>query len=143
VKLNQYLRNMKLDYSLDYACTVAKCRAIRERATRLQNSIHDRGFALARTVGIPRSICCLHNASIDDGLTGWCARNPAMLKVAKRADAIVNDWSASNLGYAITGRLWREFAKRHGHCVGSLPDPVKVGNRHLLFAVVAGASVLG
>jgi hypothetical protein len=128
---------MKLDYTTDLKQVIATCSALRERAIRLQASITDRGFALALTVGIPRNMCCLHNASIDDNLQGWCKGNPAMLKIAKRANLIVNDWSATRLADAICKRLWNAFAARHGLCVGSPPEHVKVASPRLLFASIA------
>lgn len=85
-----------------------------DRVTRLQNSIHDRGWALAATVGIPRCGCSLHNASIDDELKGWCYRNPERLKVAKRAAHIVNDWSASELGRKLIAKAWQQFCAGKG-----------------------------
>lgn len=134
---------MKIDYSIDLETVRAKSASIRARAAMVQSSIHERGWALAASVGIGRCMCSVHNASIDDALRGWCSGNPGRLKVAKRAKAILSDWSASRLADVICARLWREFAKRQGTCVGDVPSPARIGNVHLLFRVVSGASVLG
>lgn len=88
-------------------------RKISERAKRLQDSIHERGWQLAATVGIPHCGCSLHNASIDDSLSGWCYRNPERLKVAKRANHIVNDWTVSHLADRIIRRAWNVYADSH------------------------------
>lgn len=56
--------------------------------------------------GISPDGCCLHNAAMDDGLTGWCARNPARLKAAKRLNREWNDWSASRLAERIIARAF-------------------------------------
>jgi hypothetical protein len=59
---------------------------VRKRAVAVDDSTHDRGWAMAATVGIPRCGCSLHNASIDDAMTGWCKGTPERLRVAKRAN---------------------------------------------------------
>lgn len=82
---------------------------INARARALQASIHEQGWALAATVGIPRCMCSLHNAAIDDNMTGWCHNNPHRLKVAKRADHIVNDFTVSDMAQRITRRAWDHF----------------------------------
>lgn len=69
-------------------------------------------------------------------MTGWCADNPQRLKVAKRANAIVNDWSISDLGDRITSRAYnRIVANRDGWLAGGIPDQRPI-NVHLLFARV-------
>lgn len=89
-------------------------RAIDERVKRLQDSIHERGWKLAASVEIPHHLCCLHNASIDDDLQGWCYRNPHRLKVAKQAAHIVNDWTASDLGRRLVQKAWEQFCRGQG-----------------------------
>jgi hypothetical protein len=85
----------------------AFARNVRDRADAVNRSVQDRGWALAASVGIPRCGCSLHNASIDDNLVGWCARNPHRLKVAKRANYLVMQWPASPLADRIIERAWR------------------------------------
>ena len=80
--------------------------SIRKRAERLQKSMHERGWKLAASVGIPRDFCCLHNASIDTELRGWCSGNPERLKVAKAANRILSDWSATRLAESIIRRMF-------------------------------------
>lgn len=80
--------------------------SIRKRAERLQKSRHERGWKLAASVGIPRDFCCLHNASIDTELKGWCKGRPERLRVARRAMHILNDWSAIRLAESITRRMF-------------------------------------
>jgi hypothetical protein len=133
---------MNMNYSSELGIVQVRSSMVRARGEAVQRSIHERGWALAASVGIPRDLCCLHNASLDDGLRGWCAGNPERLRVAKLAKAILNDWSASRLADAICARMWRNFSRRHGMCLGSPPGRVELGNRYVLFRVVAGASVL-
>ena len=73
------------------------------------------GWSLAASVGIPRCGCSLHNASIDDELTGWCAGNPKRLKVAKKANWMVNEWAwePSNLATRIVSRAYHKFIQPH------------------------------
>lgn len=80
--------------------------AIRKRAERLQKSMHERGWRLAAAVDIPRDMCCLHNASIDTELRGWCKGNPERLKVAKAARHILDDWTPTRLAESITRRMF-------------------------------------
>lgn len=87
----------------------AYVKGIRARAERLDRSRQDEGWRLAATVGIPRCACSLHNASIDDNLNGWCKDNPQMLKIAKRANYLVNRWDASRLADAIIKRSWNRL----------------------------------
>jgi hypothetical protein len=88
-------------------------RSIDARVERLTESIHNRGWKLAKSVGIGRCGCSLHNASIDDNLTGWCSEGGReMLKVAKRANLIVNDWSISDLGECITRKAYNRMVAR-------------------------------
>ncbi|MDD5350041.1 MAG: hypothetical protein PHQ12_07505 [Chthoniobacteraceae bacterium] len=97
----------------DYAAALAKWQAftrdINARARRLDDSIHERGWALAATVGIPRCGCSVHNASIDDAMTGWCAGNPERLKVAKRAAYLLSLWPGSNLAERINRRAYNRI----------------------------------
>lgn len=89
----------------------------RDRAKRIDDSIHERGWQLAATVGIPRCGCSLHNASIDDDLTGWCKDNPAMLKVAKQANHLVNQWPGSRIADRVIKSAWnRLIAEPFGFC---------------------------
>lgn len=78
-------------------------------AKRLQDARHDQGWKLAASVGIPHDMCCLHNASIDDNLTGWCHKNPERLRVAKQANHIVNDWEISHKAQKIVSRAWNRI----------------------------------
>ena len=71
----------------------------------------ERAWALAASVGIDRNMCCLHNASIDDEMRGWCAGNPRRLKVAKRAAYILNDWRASRLAERIISRAYDRMCR--------------------------------
>lgn len=81
-------------------------RNIRLRAQALDQSVHERAFEIARQAGITRDLCCIHNAAIDDNLTGWCYRNPARLKAAKLANHLLNQWTASRLADRIIARAW-------------------------------------
>jgi hypothetical protein len=79
---------------------------IGDRAKVAQQSKHDRAWKLAASVGIPRDACCLHNASIDTDMTGWCFQNPQRLKVAKRAAHMLNDWAISRKAESIISRAY-------------------------------------
>ncbi len=97
--------------SFDAWCAFS--RAIRARADALVASRRDAAFALAASVGIPRNLCCLHNAAIDDDLRGWCKGNPARLRVAKRANWLLSNhvWEPSRLADRIISRAWDRIAR--------------------------------
>ena len=88
----------------------AFAQSIDARAAAVNKSVTDRAFALAAEVGIGRCMCSVHNASIDDGLTGWCFQNPHRLKVAKRVRYMldVEAWRARRLADSIIARAWKE-----------------------------------
>lgn len=89
----------------------------RRRAERIDSSIQNKGWELAATVEIPRNACALHNASIDDGLTGWCFQNPERLRVAKRANYLVNQWPGSKIADRLVRSAWnRLIAIPFGFC---------------------------
>lgn len=79
---------------------------VNARTKRLQSSHHEKGWKIAVEAGIGRCLCCVHNASIDDDLEGWCYRNPERLKAAKLANHILSDWTISQLGERIVNRAW-------------------------------------
>lgn len=80
--------------------------AIDARAKAITDRRHARGWSIAASVGIPRNGCALHNASIDDDLSGWCKDNPGRLAAAKLARRYVNDWRASAAADRMTARAW-------------------------------------
>lgn len=86
-------------------------RNIDSRAKAISEHRRELGWELAASVGIPRCGCSLHNASIDHELTGWCANNPKRLKVAKRANWMVNEWAwePTTLAHGIVGRAYDKF----------------------------------
>jgi len=113
---------------------------VRKRAEKLQQSIHERGWELAASVGIGRCSCSLHNASIDDKMTGWCARNPERLRIAKIAVKLVSDCSVWRIGQRITERIHNRFAEKAGW---PKVEPYKREDEadfHLLFAKVSRLS---
>lgn len=87
---------------------------VERRYSKLQNRFHDEGWKLAQSVGIGHCGCSLHNASIDDAMTGWCAGNPERLRVAKIANAIVGDWTYSQRAHNIVAAAWNALAKSRG-----------------------------
>lgn len=95
---------------LTFEKAMSRARLVRSRADVLQKSIHDRGWELAESVGIGRDMCCLHNASIDDEMKGWCKDNPNRLRVAKRAKHILSDWSISHKADRIISRILSSIA---------------------------------
>lgn len=88
-------------------------RAVNDCAQRITHARHEAGWQLAATVGIPRDGCCLHNASIDDKMTGWCAGPGGYerLRVAKRATHILNDWRVSHLAEKIVARAFERVMR--------------------------------
>ncbi len=107
----------QISYQKAFATWKGLASSLRKRGQMIDNAIHDKGWSLAASVGIPHDMCCLHNASIDDELTGWCARNPAMLKVAKEANHLVNQWPGSRLADKLIQRAWnRILAEPFGMC---------------------------
>lgn len=111
--------------------TLEKVKDIEARVSSLVNSIQNRACKLAESVEVPRS--GLHNASIDDDMTGWCAGNPKRLQVAKRAVRIIDEsWEVSSLGDRIVRRLFN-----NDESFGELKYDVEAGraiNTSLLFS---------
>ena len=118
---------------MTYEALIASLSHLIRRADAVCHSIQERAWALAAAVGIPRDGCCLHNASIDDGLNGWCKDRPDRLQFAKQAVAMFNaSWAVTDLGW----RLWRRGYNRgvpsgYAHYDEIPRRPVNV---HLLFA---------
>ena len=77
------------------------------RARLIDEAAQVRGWNLAASVGIPRCMCSLHNAAIDDTMNGWCHNNPHRLATAKRAAYMVNRWRASDLARQIIAEAYR------------------------------------
>lgn len=125
--------NTETEWQPAFALFLAESRAITARAARLTHSIHARAWRLAASVGIGRDACCLHNASIDDRMTGWCKANPERLRAAKRATAILSDWTAHGIAETISARLWKRHLGRFGVPVSDRVRPYRV-NRDLLFS---------
>lgn len=96
-------------WQLAFAAWRAYCEKITARAKAITERQHERGWQMAASVGIPRDGCCLHNASIDDSMTGWCKDNPTRLRVAKRANAITSDWRASRAADRMIKAKWDEL----------------------------------
>ena len=88
---------------LQWRTFAQRVNGIAERISRMKI---DRGFALARANGISPDMCCIHNASIDENLTGWCHNNPARLKAAKRAKRIVDDCRHNRLAESVIARAY-------------------------------------
>lgn len=107
---------------------------LRARVERLTTSIHDRGWRLAATADIPRDMCCLHNASIDEGLKGWCKDSPDRLRVAKQACRILHDWSAHRLLECLAAKAWNRLLGGQGYALRPVPPAPSI-NPHLLFHV--------
>ncbi len=108
---------------------------VTERASKLVRSIQDRAWKLAHTVEIPRDMCCLHNASIDDEMKGWCADSPERLKVAKRAVLMMDGaWAISDLARRIEARAFNKVEGRERLMVHGIREPLNV---HLLFGSVS------
>jgi hypothetical protein len=97
---------MESNWTSNFKAWQAFADSIRARVQSCDRMREDRAWSLAASVGIPRCGCSLHNASIDDAMTGWCAGNPMRLKIAKRANHILSDCRASQIASRITSRAW-------------------------------------
>lgn len=51
---------------------------------------------------------CVHNAAIDDALHGWC-RTREQLRAAKKANELLNDWTASKIAARGSRRIWNQL----------------------------------
>lgn len=84
-------------------------RTIENRVKALEFLYHQKGWNIAKQAGIGLDMCCIHNASIDDALKGWCFQNPERLKAAKRANFILSDFHISHLGQRLIDRAWNHY----------------------------------
>ncbi len=100
---------MKTPWQIALAKWMAQTDANNIRAKAISKRQHDKGWKLAATVGIGRCGCSLHNASIDDQMTGWCKDNPTRLAVARKASRLVNDWRAASAAERMNGKVWNEL----------------------------------
>lgn len=107
------------------------CAQVRAMVDRIRAARADRAFAIAAAVGIPRHGCCLHNASIDRELRGWCAGRPDRLKAARRAVHILNTDKAYSLGQAL-------MARHYPRDTGPDPFPVPPSVARASDSTVAG-----
>lgn len=91
----------------------AYCKQVDAMAERITRAKHERGWALAATVGIGRCMCSLHNASIDDELKGWCAGPDGRrrLKAARAALRLLDDWTAHRIAERVINRAWDAYRK--------------------------------
>ncbi len=97
------------------------------RASRVVNSIQARAWKLAASVEIPRDMCCLHNASIDDEMKGWCADSPGRLKVAKRAVLMMDGaWAISDLARRIEARAFNRAEGRERLMIHGVRESINV-----------------
>ncbi len=94
------------DWQIRFAAWQAFAAKVESHAKAIDEMRMARVWKLAESVGIGRDMCCLHNASIDNEMTGWCKGNPHRLKVAKRARHIADDWTASRLASRIVSRAY-------------------------------------
>lgn len=81
-------------------------RVVGEMAERVHSHKLARAYALGATVGLPACANSIHNAACDDAMTGWCHRNPLRLRVAKRVNHTINDWTASQIAGRVSSRAW-------------------------------------
>lgn len=108
--------------------------ALRKRTDALIRSIQDRAWRKAASVEIPRDGCCLHNASIDDNLRGWCAGNPERLRVAKAASVqMEHAWKINRLFERLYAILWNRYLNPCGAPKSPIPAFPEI-NRHILFS---------
>ena len=109
---------MRAETTSDWQTSLARWQAIASRvnqqAKRIDRSTQDIGWAMAASVGIPHDACCLHNASIDTELKGWCHQNPERLRVAKQAKHLVESWAASRKAERVVRRAWNKLMVPQG-----------------------------
>lgn len=101
--------NARTQWQIAFAQWRTYCDEISARAKLITEARHETGWNLAASVGIPHDMCCLHNASIDDNMKGWCFENPTRLAAAKLANAIVNDWRASRVADRMIQAKWNDL----------------------------------
>lgn len=110
---NQHKHNMSTTKQANWHKSFTEWNEIvrdaRERGKAIDDSLHEQGWKLAAEHGIPRDMCCLHNASIDDDMTGWCKGNPERLKAAKHANYLLNQWPGSKQADAISKAAWNRL----------------------------------
>lgn len=86
-------------------------RKVHAMADRIHAMRSARGWALARTIGINRCGCCLHNCSIDVKRVGW-AHGPggyARIATARRATRLVDDYTMYAMYRRIAERAWQHY----------------------------------
>ena len=81
---------------------------IEARANALAANRHDAARKLAAAHGLPYDGVCLHNASIDFDLKGWCFQNPERLKIARHCSFEFSNYQESQLADRIIGRAFRK-----------------------------------
>lgn len=74
---------MQTTYQDAFARLIARSQRRKAIASRLEKRERELAWKLAASVEIPQCMCCLHNASIDHKLEGWCHNNMHRLVVAK------------------------------------------------------------
>lgn len=84
-------------------------RDIRKRAEILQDSKHEEARELATLNGL--DYMCIHNAAIDTDLRGWCKDSPEKLRIAKKVNHILSDFSICNLADRIIDRAWKNVVR--------------------------------
>ena len=80
-------------------------------------------------------MCCLHNASVDDSLSGWCKGAPERLAAARRCVAMIEGARAvSDIGE----RVWRRAYNQSiagTPCMAYSVKPGRPVNVSLLFGL--------
>lgn len=108
---------MRPEWTADYEAWQAKARDVKARAKAIADSRREEAFRLAATVGLPRNLCCIHNASIDEAGTGWCAGPGGWErhKVAKRVEWMLDEWQweATRIADRIVSRSFSALQARH------------------------------
>lgn len=51
---------------------------------------------------------CVHNATLDDQLNGWCTTR-AQLRAARQCKALLHDWDASHVADRASKRKWSQL----------------------------------
>lgn len=103
-----------VDQKLPFEVRMTVWRTRRERLKAVASRIRKANLERAERIwkeafgsSLPPSNC-VHNAAIDANLTGWC-KTRKQLRAAKQADALINDWTTSQIANRGSNRIWSQL----------------------------------
>ena len=84
---------------------------LRERLNRFEVTRRDLLQRECDAAGLPMMGNCIHNATLDTELKGWCFQNPALLHTAKRINRMWNDYRASEIVDRVLSRMFDQVQR--------------------------------